>query len=80
MGFALEAPYFHTITCTNQLGYHQTQRSNNQIDNFMIRGMERRSLADVRVKRGADILCDRKVLIVHLELKLKKARSKADEI
>ena len=44
----------------------------NQIDHIGINKMFRRSLQDVRVKRGADVASDHHLVTARLKLKLKK--------
>lgn len=46
----------------------------NQIDHIAIKGNWRRSLQDVRVRRGADIYSDHYLLVAIIKFKLKKDR------
>ena len=48
------------------------QSTANQIDHFCISKKFRRSLQDVRVKRGADAASDHHLVIANLKLKLKR--------
>lgn len=50
-------------------------RDKNQIDHIMINGKWKRSLQDVRVKRGADIASDHFLITANIKLKLKKMSS-----
>ena len=47
-------------------------RTENQIDHVCISRRFRRSLQDVRVKRGADAASDHHLLVANIKLKLKK--------
>ncbi|XP_005091913.1 craniofacial development protein 2-like [Aplysia californica] len=51
-------------------------RDKNQIDHLMIGGMWRRSLQDVKVKRGADVGSDHHLVTARIKLKLKKTFTK----
>lgn len=44
----------------------------NQIDHLCISKKFRRSLQDVRVRRGADVASDHHLVVARLKLKLKK--------
>jgi hypothetical protein len=55
--------------------YSPNGRDKNQIDHLMINGMWRRSLLDVRVKRGADVGSDHHLVTAALKLKLRKTGS-----
>ncbi|VDP63336.1 unnamed protein product [Schistosoma mattheei] len=57
----------HKITWTSP--DHTTQ---NQIDHFCINETFRRTMEDVRTKRGADITSDHHLLVTKMKLKLKK--------
>ncbi|VDP41498.1 unnamed protein product [Schistosoma margrebowiei] len=57
----------HKITWTSP--DHTTQ---NQIDHICINKMFRRTMEDVRTKRGADIASDHHLLVAKMKLKLKK--------
>ena len=48
------------------------QRTENQIDHICVAKRFRRSVQDVRVKRGADVASDHHLLLAKLKLKLKK--------
>ena len=48
------------------------RKTENQIDHICISKRFRRSLQDVRVKRGADAATDHHLLVANLQLKLKK--------
>ncbi|XP_048753558.2 craniofacial development protein 2-like [Ostrea edulis] len=52
-------------------GYSPNLRDKNQIDHIMINGTWRRSLLDVRVKRGADIESDHHLVTALIKLKLR---------
>ena len=47
-------------------------RDKNQIDHLMINGTWRRSLRDVRVRRGADVGSDHHLVTANLKLKLRR--------
>jgi len=47
-------------------------KTENQIDHFWISKKFRRSLQDVRVKRGADAATDHHLIVAKVKLKLKK--------
>ena len=47
-------------------------RDKNQIDHLMINGTQRRSLQDVRVRRGADVGSDHHLVTANLKLKLRR--------
>ena len=47
------------------------QRDKNQIDHLLISGNWRRSLQDVRFRRGADVSSDHHLVVAHVKLKLK---------
>jgi hypothetical protein len=51
-------------------------RDRNQIDHLMINGMWRRSLQDVKVKRGADVGSDHHLVVATIKLKLRKTGTK----
>jgi hypothetical protein len=48
-------------------------RTENQIDHIAIDRKFRRSLSDVRNKRGADIASDQHLVTAHFKFKIKKA-------
>ena len=48
------------------------QRDNKQIDHLLISGKWRRSLQDVRFRRGADVGSDHHLVVAHIRLKLKR--------
>ena len=56
----------HKLTWTSP-----DNRTQNQIDHICINGKFRRSLLDVRVKRGADVNSDHHLVIAKLQIKLK---------
>ncbi|XP_073671663.1 uncharacterized protein [Paramisgurnus dabryanus] len=56
--------------------YSPNNRDKNQIDHLLINGMWRRSLLDVRVKRGADVGSDHQLVTAMVRLKLRKAQNK----
>jgi len=56
--------------------YSSNEREKNQIDHFMINGTWQRSLMDVRVKRGADVVSDHHMIVVTLRVKLRKTGTK----
>ena len=47
-------------------------RDRNQIDHFMLSGMWRRSVQDVKVRRGADVGSDHHLVVAAVQLKLRK--------
>ena len=47
-------------------------RDKNQIDHLLINSMWRRSLLDVKVRRGADVGSDHHLVTAHIKLKLRK--------
>ena len=47
-------------------------RDKNQIDHLMVKGTWRRSLQDVRVRRGADVGSDHHLVTANLKLKLRR--------
>ncbi len=51
----------------------------NQIDHICISKKFRRSLQDVRVRRGADVASDHHLLTLRIKLKLKKAAQRQQE-
>ena len=55
--------------------YSPNNRDKNQIDHLLINGMWRRSLLDVRVKRGADVGSDHQLVTAMVRLKLRKAQN-----
>ena len=58
----------------HKLTWHSPNgRDRNQIDHFMINGTWRRSLCDVKVKRGADIGSDHHMVVAEVRIKLRKA-------
>uniref|UniRef100_A0A8C7WPA4 Endonuclease/exonuclease/phosphatase domain-containing protein n=1 Tax=Oryzias sinensis TaxID=183150 RepID=A0A8C7WPA4_9TELE len=57
--------------------YSPNDRDKNQIDHMMINGIWRRSLIDVRVKRGADVGSDRQLVTAMIKLKLRKSQKMA---
>ena len=58
----------HKVTWTSPNG-----RDQNQIDHLMVNSMWRRSLLDVRVKRGADASSDHQLVTAKVRLKLRVA-------
>ena len=48
------------------------QRDKNHVDHLLISCKWRRSLQDVRVRRGADIGSDHHLVVAHIKLKLKR--------
>ncbi|XP_073670211.1 uncharacterized protein [Paramisgurnus dabryanus] len=52
--------------------YSPNGRDKNQIDHFMINGTWRRSLLDVRAKRGADVGSDHHMVVATVKVKLRK--------
>ena len=56
--------------------YSPNGRDKNQIDHLMINGTWRRSLLDVKVKRGADVGSDHHLVLAVLKVKLRKTGSK----
>ena len=48
-------------------------RTSTQTDHLLINGKWRKSLQDVRVRRGADVGSDHHLVTVHIELKLQKS-------
>ena len=48
------------------------ERDMNQIDHLLISGNWRRSLQDVRVRRGAYVGSDHHLIVAHIKLKLKR--------
>lgn len=56
--------------------YSPNLRDKNQIDHFIINNTWRRSLLDVRVKRGADIGSDHQLVTAELKLKLRSTGRK----
>ena len=67
----MERVSFSTKQSTQQLGSLQTKKQN-QTDHVCINKWFRRSLQDVRVKKGADIASDHNLVIAKLKLKLKR--------
>ena len=63
----------HRTTWTSPDG-----RTENQIDHIIIGRKWRRSLLDVRVKRGADVGSDHHLVVADLKVKLKAYRDRAD--
>ena len=53
------------------------RRDCNQIDHLMINGTWRRSLCDVRVRRGADVGSDHHLVVADLKIKLRSAGRKS---
>lgn len=61
----------------HKLTWHSPNgRDQNQIDHLMIKGTWKRSLLDVKVKRGADVGSDHHLVTAVLRVKLRKTRSK----
>ena len=60
-------PEIHKLTWCSPNG-----RDKNQVDQLMINGAWRRSLLDVRVRRGADVGSDHHIVTASLRLKLRK--------
>jgi len=60
-------PEIHKLTWCSPNG-----RDKNQIDHLMINGTWRRSLLDVKVRRGADVGSDHYLVIATLKVKLRK--------
>ncbi|XP_067411321.1 uncharacterized protein [Emydura macquarii macquarii] len=56
--------------------YSPNDRDKNQIDHLLINGMWRRSLLDVRVKRGADVGSVHQLVTAMVRLKLRKTQNK----
>ena len=54
------------------------RRDKNQIDHLMINSIWRRSLLDVKVRRGADVGSDHHLVVAQLKLKLKRAYRKTN--
>ncbi|KAI4885603.1 hypothetical protein NFI96_005381 [Prochilodus magdalenae] len=52
-------------------------RDSNQIDHLMINGTWRRSLLDVRVRRGADVGSDHHLVVADIKMKLRSTRHKS---
>ena len=52
--------------------YSPNRRDKNQIDHFLINGMWRKSLMDVRVRRGADVGSDHQLVVAKVRVKLRK--------
>ena len=50
----------------------RNQRDNKQIDHLLISGKWRRSLQDVRLRRGADVGSDHHLVVAHIRLKLNR--------
>ena len=55
-------------------------KTENQIDHVCISRKFRRSLQDVRVKRGADAASDHHLLVANIKLKLKKHKNMGQTI
>ncbi|GFR66490.1 craniofacial development protein 2 [Elysia marginata] len=66
-GTLFEHPAIHKLTW-----YSPNGRDKNQIDHIAINNIWRRSLLDVRVKRGADVGSDHLLVIASIGLKLKR--------
>ncbi|GFR73268.1 craniofacial development protein 2 [Elysia marginata] len=66
-GTLFEHPAIHKLTW-----YSHNGRDNNQIDHIAINNIWRRSLLDVRVKRGADVGSDHLLEIARIRLKLRR--------
>ena len=56
--------------------FSPNNRDKNQIDHILIDGTWRRSLYDVKVKRGADVGSDHQLVVATLKLKLRKIKKK----
>ncbi|GFS08476.1 craniofacial development protein 2 [Elysia marginata] len=63
----LEHPAIHKLTW-----YYPSERDKNQIDHIAVNNIWRRSLLDVRVKRGADVGSDHLLVIASISLKLRR--------
>ena len=59
----------HKLTC---MATSSNGRDHNQIDHLMVSSMWRRSLLDVRVKRGANASSDRNLVTAKVTLKLRE--------
>ncbi|GFR63382.1 endonuclease-reverse transcriptase, partial [Elysia marginata] len=66
-GTLFEHPAIHKLTW-----YSPNGRDKNQIDHIAINNIWRRSLLDVRVKRGADVGSDHLLVIASIRLKLRR--------
>ena len=66
-GTLFKHPEVHKLTWCSPNG-----RDKNQIDHLMINGKWRRSLQDVRVRRGADVGSDHHLVTATLKLKLRR--------
>ncbi|GFR65355.1 craniofacial development protein 2-like [Elysia marginata] len=66
-GTLFEHPAIHKLTW-----YSPNGRDKNQIDHIAINNTWRRSLLDVRVKRGADVGSDHLLVIASIRLKLRR--------
>ena len=58
--------------------YSPNDRDRNQIDHLLINAKWRRSLIDVKVKRGADVGSDHQLVIAKVKLKLRRSQNKTD--
>ena len=58
--------------------YSPNDRDRNQIDHLLINAKWRRSLLDVKVKRGADVGSDHQMIIAKVKLKLRRTQNKID--
>lgn len=56
------------------------QKTCNQLDHICIRSHFRRSLLDVRTKRGADVGSDYHLVVARLQLKLKKENARSTTV
>ena len=65
----------HKLTWTSPNG-----RDQNQVDHLMVNSMWRRSLLDVRVRRGADASSDHHVVTAKVRLKLRAAGSNKQRV
>ncbi|GFS09471.1 craniofacial development protein 2-like [Elysia marginata] len=66
-GTLFEHPAIHKLTW-----YSPNGRDKNQIDHIAINNIWRKSLLDVRVKRGADVGSDHLLVIASIRLKLSR--------
>lgn len=64
--------FFHHRRIHKAIWVSPTLRTENQIDHVCIGKKFRRSLQDVRVRRGADVASDHHLLVARIKLKLKR--------